>query len=154
MTIAAVGRPAPDFIAPDMLTNESTRLRRWKGKPMLLMFYSTRSPFSIELLQLAQDVQTAGKDDVAVVILVLSNDPETVRKQWTEAHVTVPVLDGRGLRQSYDVKDTPKMLVIDADGVVRGVEVGWGPETRATILEDLRLCKPRKNGEKEPPARP
>ena len=151
LSIAAVGRPAPDFIAPDMLTKESTRLSRWKGKPMLLMFYSTRSPFSTELLQLAQEVQTAGKGDVAVVILVLSNDPETVRKQWTEARVTVPALDGRGLRLSYDVKDTPKMLVVDADGVVRGVEVGWGGETRATILEDLRLCKPRKNGEKEPP---
>jgi peroxiredoxin len=154
LSIAAVGRLAPDFIAPDMLTNESNRLRRWKGKPMLLMFYSTRSPFSTDLLQLAQDVQTAGKGDVAVVILVLSNDPETVRKQWTEAHVTVPVLDGRGLRQSYDVKDTPKILVVDADGVVRGVEVGWGRETRETILEDLRLCKPRKTGEKEPTPRP
>jgi peroxiredoxin len=155
LTIAAVGRPAPDFIAPDMLTKESIRFGRWKGKPMLLMFYSTSSPFSTDLLQLARDVQKDSKGDVAVVILVMSNDPETVRKQWSEAHVSVPTLDGRGLRQSYDVKDTPKMLVVDADGVIRGAEVGWGRETRETILDDLRLCKPRKtNAEKEPPAHP
>ena len=60
------------------------------------------------------------------------------QKQRDDLKLTIPLLDGRGLRQSYAVEATPKMMVIDADGVLRGSWVGWGEETRDAVLRELR----------------
>jgi hypothetical protein len=136
--VAAVGRPAPDFVVPDLIRNDSARLGHWKGKPMLMVFYSPRSLFAEDVLRLAQDVHAAGKGEVAVVGLAMSQDADAVRKQRDEMKLTFPVLNGTGLRQSYAVEATPKVVVIDADGVVRAAQVGWGRETRGLVLEEVR----------------
>jgi len=54
-----------------------------------------------------------------------------VRKQREELHLTYPLLNGLGLRKSYTVDATPKLMVLDAEGVVRGEYVGWCQETAA-----------------------
>jgi len=45
------------------------------------------------------------------------------------------------LRLSYAVDATPKFVVLDADGVVRGSYTGWGPETPRGVVEELKRCR-------------
>ena len=66
----------------------------------------------------------------------MSADREAVRRQRAELKLTMPLFDGRGLRQSYAVEGTPKLMVIDADGMLRGAWVGWGEETREAVLKE------------------
>lgn len=140
VTVAAPGRPAPDFVVPDFTSDDSARLSKWKGKPILLIFYSTTSIYAETVLRLGQEVLEANRGAVHVVGLAMSEEAAAVRKQRADLRVTFPMLNGTGLRQSYAVEATPKLLVVDADGVVRGAYLGWGRETRGAVLEDLRGC--------------
>ena len=62
-------------------------------------------------------------------------------KQRSKLQLKLPVLDGAGLKLSYGVEATPKFVVIDAKGMVKGSYVGWGPETPASIRTDLGCCE-------------
>jgi peroxiredoxin len=137
-TVAAVGKPVPDFLTTDFTGKDTGRLRRWKGKPLLLIFYRPASPLAETVLRLGEEVSIASKGDVGVLALAMSADGDAVRKQRAELKLTIPVYDGRGLRQSYAVEGTPEMMVIDPDGVLRGAWVGWGEETRGAVQKELR----------------
>jgi hypothetical protein len=137
-TVAAIGKPVPDFLTTDFTSKETGRLHRWKGKPLLMIFYSPASPLAESVLRLGEEVTLSSHGAIGVVGLAMSPDAEGVRKQRAELHVTIPVYDGRGLRQSYAVEATPKVVFIDADGVLRGAWVGWGEETRDAVLRELQ----------------
>src|SRR5262249_42900035 len=55
--IAGVGRPAPDFLVNDIATNASVRLRRWSGRPILLVFYNPAASSADDVLHFAQKIQ-------------------------------------------------------------------------------------------------
>jgi hypothetical protein len=141
LSVATIGRHAPEFVTTNLLTRESTHLQQWLvGRPLLLVFYSPESLAAEEVLRFAKEKHSQG---VAVLGLSVSDDGERIRRQYAELQVAFPILSGKGLRQSYAVDATPKLFVLDADGVVRGSYVGWGPETSASVSEELRMW-PRK----------
>ncbi len=137
-TTAAIGKPLPDFVTTDFTSDQSGRLRRFKGKPLLMIFYEPTSPLGESALRLGEEVALASKGSVGVVGLAMTADREAVRKQRAELKLTMPLFDGRGLRQSYGVKATPRLMVIDADGILRGAWDGWGEEAREGALQELR----------------
>jgi peroxiredoxin len=136
--VAALGQPAPDFVAPDFTGRESARLRRFQGRPVLMIFYSPASPTTDELLQFAQIVHDRFHDQVAVVGLAMSDDAERVRRQHADLKLSFPILNGKGLRISYAVEATPRIMVLDDAGVVRGIYVGWGRETPEEVMAEVR----------------
>jgi peroxiredoxin len=145
-SVVTLGQPAPDFVASDMVTTNapSHRLHNWLGKPVLLVFYSPASPTADELLRFARDVHTRFNGGVVVVGLSVSDDLRTVRRQQVQVGVDFPILHGNGLRISYAVETTPKMVLVDGTGVVRGSYVGWGRETPGEVLSDLRQWRQRR----------
>jgi peroxiredoxin len=141
-TVAALGEPAPDFIATECTGTGSARLARWKGKAVLLVFYSPTSYTAGDLLRFAQDVQNTYGKHVAVVGMSVSDDTTAVLKQRTALGLGFPILHGGGVRISYAVETTPKMVLIDSVGMVRGTYVGWGHETPTEVLTELRRWLP------------
>jgi peroxiredoxin len=135
---AEPGSTAPDFLAPHMLSRELVRLRQWYGRPVMLVFYNPSSVTAEEVLQFAQSIQDTYKGHVAVVGMVMSEDAERVRKQRDALNLTFPLLDGTGLRQTYEIEATPKLLLLDAQGVVRCSQLGWGQETPSAVFGELR----------------
>jgi hypothetical protein len=67
-----------------------------------------------------------------------------VRQQRDALKVTFSILNGSGLRQSYAVETTPKVVVLDEHGTVRCSQLGWGEETPGAVLAELRRCLPAK----------
>jgi peroxiredoxin len=141
---ATVGQPAPDFVAPDFLSRESVRPRQWQGRPVLMVFYSPTSRTAEELLNFARTIYTSHRGQAAVVALAMSDDAERVRKQHAEFQLPFPVLNGTGLRISYGVEATPRLVVLDVDGVVRGTYLGWGAESSAEVERELKRWLPKK----------
>jgi hypothetical protein len=137
-SVATLGKPVPEFVTTDYTSEESGRLRRFKGKPVLMIFYDPASPLAESALRLGEQVSAGSKGAVGVVGLALSADKKAVRHQRAELKLTIPVFDGRGLRQGYGVKATPRLMVVDADGFLRGAWDGWGEETRDGVLTELR----------------
>jgi hypothetical protein len=141
--VATVGQPAPDFLANEITAAGSGRLARWHGRPLLLVFYNPASPRAAELLQFCQTLHTSHGKYVAVVGLSVSEDVKAVLEQRTELKCTFPIFHGGGLRRSYGVETTPKLVLIDAAGFVRGDYLGWGRETAGEVLAELRNWLPR-----------
>jgi peroxiredoxin len=142
----AVGQAAPDFMTTNLLTKDSMRLRRFVGRPVVMVFYSPNSTKAEELLRFAQRIQNAYRDTVYVLGFALSDDSEHIRQQAKDYQLTMPILSGKGLRQSYAVEATPKLIVLDADGVVRGSYDGWGPETPELVTQEVATSLRRKSG--------
>jgi peroxiredoxin len=136
--VAEVGRPAPDFLATDLTAGTSARLRRWLGKPVLLVFYHPRSLTAPDVLSFAQRLSATYARGLQVVGLSVSDDAEAVKKQKESLKLTFPLLGGGGLRVSYAVETTPKFVLVDPSGVVRGAFLGWGRETPSEVLAELR----------------
>jgi peroxiredoxin len=139
--VAALGQPAPDFLVSDLITRDSVRLRRLLGQPILLVFFSPTSKSCPEILRFAQDMCDKTPDGIRVLGLAVSNDAQLVARQRQELKLTFPVAAGQGLRVSYGVDATPKMVLLDSAGIVRGGYVGWGPETPQLISEELSHCR-------------
>jgi peroxiredoxin len=140
---AAVGQEAPDFVATEFTGPGSARLTRWKGKPILLVFYHPASYTAGELLRFAQEVHAVYGKHAGVVGLAVIDDQEQVLKQRTALKLGFPILHGGGMRLGYGVETTPKLVLIDSAGVVRGMYLGWGRETAVEVLTELRRWLPR-----------
>lgn len=141
VSIATVGRPAPDFIVPCLLEQgngaDMVRLHRVLGKPTLLLFYSPDSRFAHEVLRFAQTIHAGSPPGAQVFALAFSDKRDEIQAQYKEMNLTVPLLAGKGLRTTYGVDATPRLVVIDADGVVRGAFTGWGPEIPGAVIAEL-----------------
>jgi peroxiredoxin len=118
--------------------NGTMRLARFKGKPLLLVFYNPTSVTARETLGFAQSVQTQFGKYVHVVGLSVSDDRPLVVKMHKEQSLGFPVLYGGGMRISYAVETTPKLVLVDGAGIVRGQYLGWGAETASEVLSELR----------------
>jgi peroxiredoxin len=139
---AATGQPAPDFIVTNLLGGESLHLRRLLGKPIVLVFYSPSSPQAHELLRFANSIASAaGGNEVRVLALAMSNDRRRVSQEYAEWRVGIPIGSGLGLRHSYDVEATPKIVIIDGSGIVRRTFIGWGSEMPHLVSEELTACR-------------
>lgn len=135
---AKLGYKAPDFIAQNMLKQESFRLAKLEGKSVLLVFYNPKSPLSSEILDFAKTMQTNHGDSVTIFGMSVIDDTEIVKKQAEAAKINFAVLNGSGLRSSYGLESTPKIVLLDAKGIVRLNCLGWGQETQSEITSELK----------------
>ena len=138
--VAVPGGAAPDFLTTDLVRQQSVRLQQLLGRPVVLVFYRPTSFNVDELLRFAQHLADASEGRAAVLGLVMSEDVPRVRRQRDELRLTFPLLDGTGLGTSYAVDSTPKLMVLDAAGVVVGSYTGWGQETPGAVIRDLQRC--------------
>jgi peroxiredoxin len=140
--VAALGQPAPPFMASQLTAAGSVQLRQWLGRPVLLVFYHPSSPTAAAVLRYAQRLYGSYPRRLVVAGMSVSDDAEVVRKQHGELRLTFPVLSASGLRASYGVSTTPKIVILDAAGIVRGEYLGWGQETPGEVLEELKRWLP------------
>jgi hypothetical protein len=136
-TRLAVGRPAPDFLAPNIgVPGRSASLRDWKGRPLLMVFYNPTSRNLNPLMSLVQQV-AARHPGVAVIGFAMTSDPDQAARQRRQRGWKFPVIHGTGLRISYAVDCTPRLVLVGADGTVRGIVVGWGSETARELESEI-----------------
>jgi hypothetical protein len=79
-----------------------------------------------------------------VIGLSVDDDPTPALKQYHALKLGFPILHGGGMRISYGVDTTPKMVLIDSAGAVRGTYTGWGRETSEEVVSELRRWLPTK----------
>ena len=83
-------------------------------------------------------MQTNHGDSVTVLGMSVIDDNEIVKKQAEDSKLNFAVLNGSGLRSSYGLESTPKILLLDAKGIVRLNCLGWGQETQSEINSELK----------------
>jgi hypothetical protein len=83
-------------------------------------------------------------DSIQVLGMCVLDDKAVALAQRTERMLTFPILGGSGIRISYGVETTPKIVLIDPSGIVRGGWLGWGRETPVEVTEELKHWLPAK----------
>ncbi len=137
----AIGKPAPEFITEDLASRQNVSLRKWKGKALLLLFFHPNSVISPEVFRHVRELlERHGEEGLTVVALAMSDDFEAVKKVADQHNLTFPMLAGKSLRVSYDVDATPRLVLMDREGIVRGAYTGWGPEVPGALGAELKKC--------------
>ena len=133
-----VGQPAPDFSLQD-LSDRPVTLASYRGQKLVLMDFwaSWCGPCRMSMPGL-QELQEKFKERGLEVLSVDQGDaPDLVRdfigrKKYT-FHV---VLDREGqVGSQYGIKAIPALILVDKDGLVRWMRVGYSPHD--TDLQQL-----------------
>src|SRR5262249_30327111 len=133
-----VGQRAPDFVVSELSGAQATCLHQLLGRPVLIFFYNPGTETGTDVLRFACGVHDRYRNRVAVVAMAASQDVNLVRRQHQEMRLPFPILDGQGLRLTFGVDVTPRLVLLDADGVVRGTYTGWGDHVPREILAELQ----------------
>ena len=132
------GEAAPAF---QLVTvdGDSLSLASLKGQVVLVDFWATWcGPCRAEmpaLQQLYEDFAGRGVELVAISVDVQSQGvPEFVRR----LELTYPILlDGRAVQASYRVLGLPTLFVVDRQGIIRHVHVGYAPGAEAALADEV-----------------
>lgn len=137
-TGATVGASAPDFTVPRLGGQGSLALRNCRGSHVLVVFFNPSAPMTEEvMLQLQQWSKSSQGKDLTILPLTVRPDHASNQSWARLLGKELPIYDGSGLRITYGVDVTPRLVLVDKQGIVRALHEGWGGETRQQCAEDL-----------------
>lgn len=133
-----VGKPAPDFVAPFLKGGEgSANLRTWKDKALLLAFVQPGTPVAEQVILACKEWKTTAGDRLTVIAFAVKADERNIARLTRDTSFRTPVLDGSGLRISYGVESTPRLVLLDSRHQCLGIFDGWGAETRLECGQEI-----------------
>lgn len=108
----------------DNLSGKKIKLSDYKGKQVVLSFWTTWSPYCIDGMP---ELQKAGKNleeskKAALLTINVGEDRKTVEEFAKSESLTIPVLldSGEAVAQSYGMQSFPATIFINSDGTVYG----------------------------------
>ncbi len=140
-------KPAPDFTL-QTLDGSTIHLADLKGRVVVLDFWATwcgPCKRGLPLLQKFADwVKAEGKPVKVYAVDTMENGaPDesqlAVAEYWTSQNFTIPTLldPNRTLPGPYMIQSIPLTLVLDAEGIVRKVHLGFDPEMVEKLQRDV-----------------
>jgi hypothetical protein len=141
--VVRVGQRAPDFVAADLIAKQSVRLYRQLGKPVLIVFVNPATLTGTQVLEFAQTIQEKYRPNLAIVAMAVTEDAALAVRRHAELKLSFSLLDGRGMHGTFGVEATPRLILLDGDGIVRGACTGWGFHVPREIENELQVWLPR-----------
>ena len=126
----AIGQPAPDFKATDVITGKEVSLANLKGKTVVLEWNNFHCPFVRKFYSVGAMQELQAKSVSNGVVWISVNSSAKGKEGYIEnaaaaksdiadnhSHATHYILDHDGkIGHAYGAKSTPHMFVIDKDG--------------------------------------
>ncbi|MEK6680082.1 MAG: redoxin domain-containing protein [Nitrospirota bacterium] len=135
-----LGGPATDFTLMD-INNKDVRLSDFKGKAVMLRFWSSRCPSCKKEMPVVEKAYRKLKDKGFVVLAVNIEDPKEVAAETAKKlDLSFPILIDKGMTVTklYKVFATPTSFFIDKNGVMKEKVLGeLSEETISMYLEGL-----------------
>lgn len=136
----AVKEDAPDFTLKS-LEGSNLRLEEYRGQVVLLNFWASWcGPCRQEMPILDKLHQRYEDTGFAVLGVNVEGEAAPAQKIVDKTNVTFPVLidDAQATSKLYDLKAMPSTVVIDRDGVVRYIHLGYKPGDEAKYVEVVK----------------
>jgi thiol-disulfide isomerase/thioredoxin len=121
------GMAAPDFELEN-LEGKSVKLSGLKGKPVFLDFWATWCGPCRRALPHTQEFAKKYKDKAHIYAINVRESKEKVQQFMEQNNYTFPVLlDTEGeVARTYQVSGIPQFVIIDAEGKIQLIKVGYG----------------------------
>ncbi len=136
----AVADVAPDFTLKS-LDGKNTRLKEYRGQVVLINFWASWCGPCRQEMPLLEKIDKRYRDAGFTVLGVnVEGKAGPAQEIATKTGVTFPVLvdEGQKVSEMYTVQAMPSSVVIDRDGVIRYVHLGYKPGDEAKYLEVVK----------------
>ena len=123
----AVGKAAPDFtFTSAMPLSKPRKLSDYRGKPVALHFWATWCGPCVRELPLIAGVTESKAGELTVIAVNCAEMDRTVSSFLSKRNIRLNlVMDSDGkISRLYNINAIPQTFMIDADGVIRSVQVG------------------------------
>lgn len=123
---AHIGQPAPEFALAD-LDGHPLRLSDLRGRPVIVNFWASWcGPCVEEFPMLRAAAQRHEVDGLAVVGIVFRDNSEAARGFMDRMGASWPAAmdPGEQVAQAFGIYGPPETFFIDANGIVRGRQIG------------------------------
>lgn len=131
----AIGKPAPDFVAPLVHSAGQFRLSAAHDMPVVLVFYKPGIPTAEGALRVAQALHHVFDRRITVAALAVSAQGANAERDALKLNLLVA--DGSGVRSTYGVEFYPQFLVVDPTGILRWRFVGFGAEVGYLVKQQV-----------------
>lgn len=143
---AVVGHPAADWKAKD-LEGKDHSLMGYRGKVVILDFWYRGCGWCIRAMPQMKELADDFKGQpVAVLGMNTDRDEKDAKFVVDEMALNYPVLKAQGVPEKYHVRGFPTLVIIDQEGKVADVHVGYSATLRQEVGKTVKglLEAPRK----------
>lgn len=134
---ALVGTPSEDWTTTD-LDGRTHALKDYRGKVVILDFWYRGCGWCIRAMPQMKQV-AAHFEEEPVVVFGMNTDrkEEDARFVVEKMGLTYANLKATGLPEKYKVQGFPTLLILDQEGVIRDIHVGYSPTLRDEVIESV-----------------
>jgi RNA polymerase sigma factor (sigma-70 family) len=139
---AVLGQPAPNWSTTD-LDGKPHALKDYRGKVVILDFWYKDCFWCVRAMPQVKEVADHFKDQPVVVFGMNTQDKdEDARPVVAKMGLNYATLKAAGLAEKYKVQGFPTLIVIDQEGIVRDMHVGYSPTLKEEVIKSVeRLLK-------------
>lgn len=116
-----IGDAAPEFVLEDMDGN-THRLSDYKGKGVLLYFWTTYGPSETEMVDMNNLYKEYKDKGVEILAINIGDSDSSINEYVSQHDIIFPVLTD--VQRAYDIESIPTTLLIDPNGKVSNIHVG------------------------------
>jgi thiol-disulfide isomerase/thioredoxin len=132
-----IGQPSPKWAAVD-LDGQMHAFKRYKGKVLVLDFWYRGCGWCIRAMPQVNAVAQATRDKpVAVLGMNTDEDVNDARFVAEQMGLTYPTLKAKDIVGPYRVRGFPSLIIVDQQGVVRDIHVGYTPTLRDEVMATI-----------------
>jgi peroxiredoxin len=135
-----IGAPAPAFELREVSGGAEQSLRAHAGKVVIVDFWATWCQPCKQSFPAYQKLLGELGSGVVVVGISQDDDAKGIPAFVAETGAKFPIVwdDGKSVAKAYDPPSMPTAFVIDKNGIVRFVHVGYRDGDEATLEEEAR----------------
>jgi thiol-disulfide isomerase/thioredoxin len=141
---ALIGKPAPEFELPQ-LGGGMVGLPQHRGKVVVLDFWASWCGPCRRSMPALDNLQQRFSSDLVLLAINMEESEDTVRAYVDGQEFRSRVLlDLEGITsRSYSVRSIPMQVIVDPEGIVQDVQIGFAPDIESRIADRIgKLRKP------------
>ncbi|MFH1691584.1 MAG: TlpA disulfide reductase family protein [Candidatus Omnitrophota bacterium] len=117
-----LGEKAADFSLASLDQDRNFTLKDYKGKPMIMFFFTTWCPYCVKKLpELAKNKNTYKKQQIQMVVVNVGESRRKVQSFVDSKNLSLDILLDENSKTAtrYGVVGVPTYVLVDSNGIVR-----------------------------------